>query len=65
MRRCLAAIAHGSSWHIPAVATTAKDGRSRLESGRRRSAARWLPEREVGENTRLRRHRLIRATDCA
>src|SRR5262245_12520032 len=34
------------SWHIPAVATAAKDGRSRLESGRWRSAARWLPERE-------------------
>jgi hypothetical protein len=29
-------------WHIPAVATAAKDGRSRLESGRWRSAARWL-----------------------
>jgi hypothetical protein len=28
------------------VATAAKDGRSRLESGRWRSAARWLPERE-------------------
>jgi hypothetical protein len=27
------------------VATAAKDGRSRLESGRWRSAARWLPER--------------------
>jgi hypothetical protein len=36
----------GSFWHIPAVATAAKDGRSRLESGRWRSAARWLPERE-------------------
>src|SRR2546427_11722790 len=33
----------------PAVATAAKDGRSRLESGRWRSAARWLPERELGE----------------
>jgi hypothetical protein len=33
--------------HIPAVATAAKDGRSRLESGRWRSAARWLPEREL------------------
>jgi hypothetical protein len=33
-------------WHIPAVATAARDGRSRLESGRWRSAARWLPERE-------------------
>jgi hypothetical protein len=29
------------------VATAAKDGRSRLESGRWRSAARWLPEREL------------------
>jgi hypothetical protein len=28
------------------VATAAKDGRSRLESGRWRLAARWLPERE-------------------
>jgi hypothetical protein len=28
------------------VATAVKDGRSRLESGRWRSAARWLPERE-------------------
>ena len=37
------------SWHIPAVATAAKDGRSRLESGRWRSAARWLPERELSE----------------
>src|SRR5258708_22325257 len=35
--------------HIPAVATAAKDGRSRLESGRWRSAARWLPERELSE----------------
>jgi hypothetical protein len=34
-------------WHIPAVATAAKDGRSRLESGH--SAARWLPERELSE----------------
>src|SRR5262245_41757421 len=32
-------------WHIPAVATAAKDGRSRLERGRW-PAARWLPERE-------------------
>jgi hypothetical protein len=31
------------------VATAAKDGRSRLESGRWRSAARWLPERELSE----------------
>jgi hypothetical protein len=29
------------------VATAAKDGRSRLESGRWRSAARWLPDRHV------------------
>src|SRR4030095_1144040 len=34
---------------IPAVATAAKDGRSRLESGRWRSATRWLPERELRE----------------
>jgi hypothetical protein len=34
------------TWHFPAVAAAAKDGRSRLESGRWRSAARWLPERE-------------------
>jgi hypothetical protein len=32
---------------MPAAPTAAKDGRLRLESGRRwRSAARWLPERE-------------------
>ena len=37
------------TWHIPAVATATKDGRSRLESGRWRSAARWLPERELSE----------------
>src|SRR5512132_325032 len=34
---------------MPAVATAAKDGRSRLESGHWRSAARWLPERELSE----------------
>jgi hypothetical protein len=38
-------MANDRSWHIPAVATAAKDGRSRLESGRWRSAARCLPER--------------------
>jgi hypothetical protein len=31
------------------VATATKDGRSRLESRRWRSAARWLPERELSE----------------
>ena len=43
----LAAISHDRLWHIPAVATAAKDGRSRLESGRWRSAARCAaPQRE-------------------
>ena len=36
-------MANDRSWHIPAVATAAKDGQSRLESGRWRSAARCLP----------------------
>ena len=41
--------------HIPAVSTAAKDGRSRLESGRWRSAARWLPERERASLSLIRR----------
>jgi hypothetical protein len=47
--RCSIEAANVGLWHLPAVATAAKDGRSRLESGRWRSAARWLPERELSE----------------
>ena len=41
--------------HIPAVATAAKDGRSRLENGRWRSAARCLPERGRASPSFIRR----------